>query len=555
MYEDARQTDSEDEVDSDEECVEVETGTRAPAVFVSKRHPEPPVPGEPSSVDDSNSLAPQPYTEPSTNPNPEEQSANIPSYPKLDEPVATSGEDTSAIPADSLPSSNSSGFFGWIASWFTSSPSPTPAPSISDVPEADQPTAPVQSTTQMNSNQTQIQQTPTPATKPPATTSSKPSQVQSSSAPSTAPHTGAAPPPPTQVTNYIFVTDKDSAMPMLLGVIGQISPSGLPPGQLAQSFATPAAYPSRLGGAPSSMYPGYPSSAQFPGAPPLAPNQFSTNNPGFVVPSYPAGPAPSSFAPPPPPPPSSAGGAPPPPPPPGMPAPPSLDSPSSPAPPPAPSATASTSSDTSSQPSVPAQSRAAPKILTAEERKQIAKQERLAREAKERKTAWLKEMVALVNMCTKLSDNPKREAIEFWTEWYDSHAERAQLLTKFYFPLLRGIPKQFHLIEDVLEFWEQSLWEQVKEELKLEEAAISQLRAKRCIAICDSEEKWFRAKTEDISGERSTLLMTSFKFCKDTVEGERQRSGQEKLQQELGQALLNRRAANDADEAPEELDE
>ena len=167
-------------------------------------------------------------------------------------------------------------------------------------------------------------------------------------------------------------------------------------------------------------------------------------------------------------------------------------------------------------------------------------------------------MTALVNMCTTLKDESKKEAVQYWTEWYGTNIPHANLLTSAYFMFLRKIPKQFALIAAAIQFWENSLFEQLAQDANLDATSVTALRTKRAPFLCDMEEKWFRNKEmtpDQVNEERIKLLDATFAAIEEQIRQEKQSDEKKALQEELGNALRRVKDRVEGDEEVIEYDE
>ena len=187
----------------------------------------------------------------------------------------------------------------------------------------------------------------------------------------------------------------------------------------------------------------------------------------------------------------------------------------------------------------------------------MQKAAREAEKASQLKKQWVEVMQNIVAVCDRLRPESKKEAVQYWTQWYDSNIPYANLLTTYYYPLLQNIPKQFERIFAIIIYWENSLFSQIGPELGIEEAAVNELRRTRCSTICDNEIRWFRDKDkaeDSLDQDRGRLLDASFTFCTSAIRQVRQKADQEKLQGELTERLGKIKSAQD-DTAPIEYDD
>lgn len=510
---------SEEESDDYEDNVieEAETDAIAPAVFVSPK-PRSITPQPPASVSESNEKhSDLPIEMNITSPimPTETENGEIPKYPSLDDSASLITE-SAADTVENQPGTASK-LFSWFGSFFgsnqsTNSPSSTPSP---------QPDASSSKTTE-----TQLKEpakevnpkksVPVAGTAPQAPTASTP----------VVPAAPVAPSQPQTVINFIFngnTGDISSLPPHIQGLLG-----------------------SALG------------HSQHPGTIPAPSNPTNTNQ--QVQPIVPSAPAVVGGGGPIPPPLPNFGGGPAPPPLPGNFAAPAISgSPSS-----------MSSLDDEASPSgerppetvstpTPAVTIATPKVttVTAEERKAMQKAAREAEKARDLKKKWVGEMQDIVAVCDRLRPDSKKEAVQYWAQWYDTNIPYANLLTTYYFPFLQKIPKQYDRIFAAIIYWENSLFSQLGTDLGIDEAAVHELRRGRCPTICTSEVDWFREKdkTEESLGiDRGRLLDASYTFCTNAIRQARQKADQDKLQSELTERLAAIKSA-EADATPIEYDD
>jgi hypothetical protein len=519
FFQDARGSSDSESEDYDDSVIEdADTEAVAPVVLAAPKSRFPAAQPDPSPPSEAEN---PPITQnPPNEVNPQSplncDIAEKPNYPSLDEPSASSEESSSS---EEKPAS--SGWFSWIGSLFGSSaPASASKPSS---PSPDPNSAHVDESSSLNNAKsiTEAKKQEQPV-KQQGMSSQGPQQTNStnSSAPSSSNSTTSQPQQP-QTINYIIINGHHGGVTALPPEVQQLVET------LGRSQYLPAPY----------LAPG--SSAAAPPLPPPIPTAMG----------------PTGGPPPPPLPPSDNAGFGGPPPPPTPPK--SLASPSS---------SEFSNEDRIGESKTPQSTNYVPSssstpslvTVTAEERRARQKAAREAERANQVKQSWVETLRQIVEVCDRLPPNAKQEAIQYWISWYDANIAYANLLTTYYYPLLQNIPKQYELIQNALNFWEKSLFEQLGSELNIDTAAVNELRKRRSVNLCDSEIKWFRSKdkTQDsINDERSKLLEASFTFCSSAIRQERQRLDQNKLQDELADRLSKIRAKTSEVEEPVEMDE
>lgn len=163
---------------------------------------------------------------------------------------------------------------------------------------------------------------------------------------------------------------------------------------------------------------------------------------------------------------------------------------------------------------------------------------------------FIKNLSELVKAATKTRPENQEAAIKHWIEEFDQNRMRAELIVNSYGRLLSNIPTRYDIIDQIVDYWETNLYNYSATAHKLDDLAISKLRASTIARIVVTELEWREKKVdpEDVTARRLEELERQRVNVKKSAEAKEIQANSKGLMEALKAALDNRKGKEDEEE-------